>query len=258
MKPVIHPSGGVDHDAVFASEQYLFFSEATLFDSDRRMSETSFLTERLQLRPTHSVLDVACGVGTHSVALAPYVKDVLGLDASENFLGVARNDAIARGATNARFMLQDVRTLNLNSSFDVALLINTVYGLFSDDENRRLLRAVSRALHSGGKVCLDVINRDTVLVDFQSDFVFEKEGQFLLDRCTFDERSGRIVNRRIYLRNGRIVDAPFSLRTYNLTELTALLNEADLQIIDVFADWHGTPMNCHAKKMVLIASKSPG
>jgi hypothetical protein len=101
-----------------------------------------------------------------------------------------------------------------------------------------------------------VINRDTILVDFQPDHIFEKDGNLLLDRCSFNERTGRMTNRRIYLKDGRTSNATFSLRLYNYTEIVALLAAAHFDVIDVFGDWHASPMDSRSKKIVLIAQKT--
>jgi len=94
------------------------------------------------------------------------------------------------------------------------------------------------------------------MVDFQPDYIFEKEGNLLLDRCSFDARTGRMTNRRVYLKDGRQMNAHFSLRLYNYSEIAAFLAAANFKIIEAFADWHANPFGCKSKKIVIIAGKT--
>src|SRR6476661_243548 len=61
--------------------------------------EISFLLDRLDLRAGSRVLDVGCGPGRHSLALARRGVDVVGVDHSEEFVALARQAAEAEGLT---------------------------------------------------------------------------------------------------------------------------------------------------------------
>lgn len=76
------------------------------------------------LTPECRVLDLGCGPGIYSAAIAPRVKEVTGLDVSEEM--IARAQARAREAhlTNCRFAVTDWKEINpapLQGAFDVAL-----------------------------------------------------------------------------------------------------------------------------------------
>src|SRR6478672_10003027 len=70
--------------------------------------EVAFLCERLQLREGSRVLDLGCGPGRHSLALARRNIDVVGIDHSETFVELAREAAKSENLT-AEFRVQDVR-----------------------------------------------------------------------------------------------------------------------------------------------------
>ena len=63
--------------------------------------EVAFLAEALALRPGMRVLDVGCGPGRHAHALASVGIEVHGVDISERFVELAREDA-PPGATFER------------------------------------------------------------------------------------------------------------------------------------------------------------
>ncbi len=246
-----------DLDALFDADNYLFFYQDQFLTEERTRLEAAFVRERLGIDETTSLLDLACGHGRHANALAKDARLVLGIDTNSRFLEIAKKHASAGGISNATFINKDIRNLDYTEEFERATLLNTVFGLFSDDENYDLLLRINKALKPSGKLCLDVINRDTILVDFQPSGILEKkENRFLLDRLSFNERTGRMTNRRIYLKDGRTTNASFSLRLYNYCEIAALLAAARFDLVEVFADWNATPMDYKSKKMVIIAEKT--
>src|SRR5262249_36568691 len=79
--------------------------------------EIGFLVDALELAPGRRVLDVGCGPGRHALALSRRGIDVVGVDLSEDFVGLARDAAEAEGLS-ARFEVGDVRELAHEGDFD--------------------------------------------------------------------------------------------------------------------------------------------
>lgn len=69
------------------------------------------------------VLDLGCGDGRLALGVAPYAREVLGLDPDEELIRDARRRAAARGLGNARFDVGAGQDLALpDASFDVVIL----------------------------------------------------------------------------------------------------------------------------------------
>lgn len=243
-----------DFQAVFDPNNYLYFYSERLTE-ERTSKEVDFLLKILPLDISKRILDLACGHGRHANQLAKLGNSVVGLDNNEAFLDIARCNAKENGI-NIEYACKDMRQISYYEEFDIILLLFTVFGYFNDEENKNVLKNISAALKFGGLLCLDLTNRDTFLKDFPSYSVVEKEGNLMIDRFSFDISTGRMLNKRIYLRDSKRTDAPYSIRLYNFTEIRHLLDTVGLSIEAVYGEWDASPLMSTSRRMIIVARKS--
>ena len=148
------------------------------------------------------MLELGCGTGIFSEALAPLVKDLIATDMSEAMLNQAR--AKLRDHSNVRFQKQDAYKIAFNESeFDAVLMVNLLHVVH---DPALILRECSRVVRNGGKI---------VVADFTS------QGTPLL--------AGIGVGSRYLTRWGR---PPASNRYMSLDELVRLTKEAGFLVKD--------------------------
>ena len=105
------------------------------FPGDAQTDAEVEVIVRLLPPPPLRVLDVACGRGRHAVRLAQRGFDVTGIDTSPEFLATARG-AAADSAASVEFLERDMRDLDFEHEFDVALNLQTAWGYFADGEGQ--------------------------------------------------------------------------------------------------------------------------
>lgn len=117
---------------------------------------TKFITERLTL-PGLSILDVGCGGGILSEALANAGAQVIGLDLSEASIRVARQSAQEHGL-DIDYRCQGVQEVaeSLAGTFDAVTCMEMLEHVPAPD---RIVTACARALKPGGQAFFSTINR---------------------------------------------------------------------------------------------------
>lgn len=95
-------------------------------------------------RPEEKALDVGCGFGETTQALARLTGDALGVDVSEPLLRVARAEA----AHGARYLLADAQTYRFQERFDLCF---SRFGLMFFDDMAAAFANLHAALRPGGR-----------------------------------------------------------------------------------------------------------
>ena len=102
-----------------------------------------------QCGASDTVLDLGCGTGIFTVALAKRTRSVLAADFSENMLGTARRKARALELTNVTWTRADVTSLDLGpAQFDVVTAFN-IFQYIRDPS--ALLPNIRELLKPGGR-----------------------------------------------------------------------------------------------------------
>lgn len=106
--------------------------------------------------PGSRVLDIGCGFGDTSLAIAQMVGpkgQAVGVDAAARFIERARADAAAAHAGNVRFEVRDVENDQLGGPYDLAF---ARFGTMFFANPVAALRNISSSLKPGGKLCMVV------------------------------------------------------------------------------------------------------
>ncbi|WP_019908865.1 class I SAM-dependent methyltransferase [Paenibacillus sp. HW567] len=157
-------------------EDYLIVYRHRDFGGARR--EVERMIGWLELPRGAKVLDLCCGMGRHSLALAEAGYEVTGVDLSEALLREARAQARAEAVTWIR---SDMRKLPLEGGFAAVVNLFTSFGYFEEDEEQlKVLKEIHRMLVPGGKFIVDFLNPAHVIRNLVPHSVRE-DGNTLID-----------------------------------------------------------------------------
>ncbi|GER85714.1 methyltransferase type 11 [Thermogemmatispora aurantia] len=247
-------SEAFDFEGTFEASDYRYFYDRFLTE-ERSEQEADLVWRLLGLQPGLPVLDLACGYGRIANRLAARSCLVSGLDQSAAFLDQARAEAEKRGLA-VDYRQGDMRTLptEWTGRFAAVLSWFTSFGYFSDEENRQVLAEIARVLQPGGRLLLELPNRDRLLRVFQPDMVLERDGAWLIDQLHYDVLSGRLHTRRVILRDGRQRETHFFVRLLTLPELADWLRQAGFSRVEAYNE-QGAPFSLESRRLLTVATR---
>jgi SAM-dependent methyltransferase len=207
----------------------------------------------LELAPGMRVLDLCCGHGAITNALAARGCRVTGLDSSTVFLDRARADADTVGVS-VEYVAGDMRQIPWRARFDRVINWSTAFGYFDDVANRSVLAGIRRALQAGGRLAMDLDNMSAFLRAYSPSRVAaaRDDGDMLVDRYHLDALTGRFEAERTVIRDGRVRRIHFVKRLFAFPELRDWLVAAGFTDVDGYGE-DGQPLTAEHQRMIVVA-----
>ncbi len=220
--------------------------------------EVQFILDSLSLKQGARLLDLACGFGRHSIQLAKRGYEVAGLDLSMSLLQRALNEA-QRRSLSIKFIHGDMRELNFSEIFDACFCWATSFGYFDDRTNVEVLKGIHRSLKPGGRLLIDVVNRDYVVAEMPSRTWWEGIDCVFLEEVEFDYNSSILHTKRSYIYEDGSPPKEFSsyIRLYGLHELRTILRFSGFRILEVSGETHhrGAYLGPSSSRTIVLAER---
>jgi SAM-dependent methyltransferase len=209
----------------------------------------ALLRANLPWRAGLRILDVGCGAGRHTRALAAAGGQVTGIDLSRALLSRAQK------CTGASFARADMRRLPVRAgTMDLVVNLFTSFGYFSSDaEHAEVLTAMIQTLRPQGWFAIDFLHAATVIEALvpEADMVLAGTPVHVTKRLSDDHRS---VEKTIRLADGRsFVER---VRLFTPTDLQRMIEEAGAGVRCRFGDYAGGPLSAGAPRAILLAERA--
>ncbi len=223
---------------------------------DENEAERFIHTLIAHLNPKHAstMLDIACGKGRHSMALAQMGFDVTGIDLSEASIEEAKSAEFER----LHFYQHDMRQLFRINYFDYAFNFFTSFGYFKTRrEHDNAIRMMADSIKPGGKLVIDYLNVHHVEAQLTPMMVTEVEDvKFHISKWQTEQHffkqiqitdKDHIAPRHLYTE--RV--AKFSLGDFN-----DMLSYQHMQITEVFGNYQLGQYDVKTSpRMIIVAQK---
>jgi 2-polyprenyl-3-methyl-5-hydroxy-6-metoxy-1,4-benzoquinol methylase len=211
------------------------------------------LINHLKPPPLSRMLDVACGKGRHSKALAEMGFDVTGIDLSEPFI----NEAKRWETEHLHFFQHDMRSTFYINYFNYAFNFFTSFGYFrTRREHDDAMRTIAQSLKLNGVLVIDYLN-----AHYAEDHLVSNE-EIVLDDTLFKIRRWHDEER--FFKEIQIEEPNNSARPvftekvakFNLGDFTDMLSFQHMQVQEVFGDYNLGPYDIRkSPRMIIIAKK---
>ena len=252
-------------------ELYLPSLEEAGARADAEVATIAALFDRYGVQAESRVLDVACGIGRHSIPLAERGYRVTGLDISDLYIEKAREHAVAAGV-DVRFLAGDMQQaetlLEAGAPFDAFISMFTSNGYYGRKADVDLFSQLSRLASPEAVLVVLTANRDWLIRNFDPEGMGEAGGIRILQTRTLDLETSSVRSEWEFYRGEgddlRLeLRLPMDHRVYSLHELKALLEEAGWGYLRGLGSYRGvgpglSDLTYDSMDIWLVARAGPG
>ncbi|TQR42285.1 class I SAM-dependent methyltransferase [Paenibacillus popilliae] len=208
----------------------------------------------LELPEAASVLDLCCGMGRHSLALAEAGYKVTGVDLSEVLL---REAAKLDEEHVVTFLAGDMRELPVEGAFDAVVNLFTSFGYFqADEDNGQVFHEIHRVLRPGGQFIIDFLNPSYVMQHLVPVSERQDKGTWIQEKRHIENG---FVKKEITLTDegtGEQRHYEERVRLYELGDFHHMIEEAGLQMEKVYGGYDGSLYNeAVSSRLIMIGTR---
>ena len=225
--------------------------------ANQTLREVDFIESSLAIPKGAEVLDVGCGYGRHAIELVQRGLAVTGLDLSLPLL-IRAADESQRRSVSVNFMHADMREMTFDRQFAGAYCMLTSFGYFDEESNLKVAEGIARALKPGGRLLLDVINRDYIVGDLPARVWWEGDGCVVLEEVDFNFNTNRVLTHRsVVFEDGQQMEQEISVRVYSLHEIGKLLRQAGFRVLEVSGSipTRGHFFGANSRNLLILAER---
>lgn len=228
-------------------------------DYKKRAEYFNSIIEKFKQTDGNILLDLACGTGSISEQMSRIGYDVIGVDYSDEMLGIALDKKFDSGL-NIQYLCQDMRKLDLYGSMDVTICaLDSINHLNSLKDVKKVFQNVALFSEPDGLFIFDIntiYKHRNVLAN--NTFTYETDKVFCVWENTFIPDTDEVKMNLEFFEleeNGlysRSSDS-FSEKAYSEESIEALLNECGFELLGKYGDDTLLPPACDSQRIVYAA-----
>lgn len=242
----------------FKNDTFWFEMYPHIFSDERLEAADEEVEKALKLIDFrgNSVLDLCCGPGRHSIALAKRGATVTGVDSTPFLLEKAEKKAQEENL-EIEWILEDMRNFRRTNAYDLVLNMLTSFGYFEDKrDDLKVLKNIYASLKKGGVCLLDMVGKELIAKDFQPTISHtQPDGSIIIKRLKIFDEWSRLDNEWIYLRDGKADKYNFQQTIYSGQELKDRLIHIGFNSVKLYGNLNGDEYGPDGTRLVAVAAK---
>jgi SAM-dependent methyltransferase len=241
-------------DDSFWREMYPFmFPEQRFAGAEKQVKKAVALAKP----KGRSALDLCCGPGRCTIALAKKGFSATGVDKTKFLLDKAR--AKARAArVKIEWVQEDMRDFLRPGAFALALNLFTSFGYFDNkQEDIMVLENILASLQPGGVCLIDVLGKERLAKILQSPITtILPDGAIWIDRHEVFDDWTRVRNDWLVIRNGKTKNFKFHVNLYSGQELRERMERVGFTGVTLYGNLDGAEYGPNAERLIAIGRKA--
>jgi ubiquinone/menaquinone biosynthesis C-methylase UbiE len=243
------------------SNEKSFYRNGLIYDAmnDSLVSDTHFYLKEFE-NEKGSILELACGTGRITCALAQVGKQISGLDLSKTMLDVAMVKS-KKMNLNINWHLGSMVDFNLDNQFDIIFVgYNSVHHILTNQDFKSFLASVKKHLKPSGRFLFDIFNPSLALLNQQKvrslmdDFIDPETGEKVtVTEDNYYDAATQINHVTYYYSKKDQLDYhshPLNMRCYFPQEMDALLECNGFKIIHKYGSFDKTAFQSKSMKQI--------
>lgn len=199
-------------------------------------AETGFIEDAACLKKNSRVLDMMCGFGRHSIALAKKGYSITAVDNSKDY--------VEELAEKARLENLPVKAIKFNAleftckgAFDAVILMGNSFTYFEKKSCLQFLKNLNDSLDAGGKLIINEwLLGETVSKTFKDKNWFEVNGYTCLTSSNYLFHPTRIETNYTILKAGAVVEKKLAIDyIFSIAEMEELLDMSGFKIVEMYS-----------------------
>lgn len=239
-------------------------------------AEADFLVKALECEAGAHLLDVPCGNGRLSLALASRGYRVTGVDISEEFIEEARSvvldppadaggtDRVARascawntGETPVpQFILGNMRTIEGEAIYAGGYCFGNSFGFLEYSDMESFLGGVARALKPGARFVIETgMAAESVLRKFEEETSHQIEDILLTIKEQYLAEESCIDTEYVFERDGKTESRKAKHWIYTAAEIRRMLERAGFAVLNLYGSLKFEPFVLGSDELFVIARR---
>ena len=207
------------------------------------------LIKKLKIKEGSRILDLACGVGRHSIFLNKKGMNVVGFDNSENNIKKAKK-------FEKNFLVFEKRemTEKYGYNFDFIFNLFTSFGYVNEEHNINTLKSINSSLLKDGVLIIDYLNIHKIkkeLVEKES----KKINNIIFNINRFFE-DNFIIKRINVIDKNKKFEFTEKVMKLGLNDFQKYFEKFNLEILNVFGDYSLNKFNKNSDRLIMLIKKS--
>ena len=207
------------------------------------------IVEYLDLKKGSKILDLACGIGRHSIYLDEIGFKVVGTDKSPN------NIKRAKASQNQSLSFLQMEMIdNTNHKYDGIFNLFTSFGYVNHDYNLKTIKNIERQLKDNGTIIIDFMN--TLFV--KNNLVIEETK--VIDDLSFKIKrrsDGKHIYKEIKFNDKKDYFFQEKVMDLSLNDFENYLIRYNLKIIKTFGDYNLNEFDIeNSERLIMVIKKS--